>query len=300
MEPTRHQKAIIETAAEIWQDSPEELAFQHVVLAHLGFPRSKTDAPQFTRTSGTTSLLLQAGKLWTGMSWEDRPLPYGSVPRLMMIAITTRAIQQKTRTIELGRSMSESLRELGLADTGATHWRRVRHQAECLSAMNMTLGYVTNGQAETLSAKPVKKFEAWVHRNADQLTLIPSEVELSADFYEALEGASVPLDVRAVRALSKHPMALDVYTWLAHRLCRVRGPAGDRIPWLKLREQFGQEIGDQKEFKKQMKLALRKAAMVYPTARLDTWGSGITLLPSPPPVQKTRVVVPLSFRSGTR
>ena len=140
MEPTRHQKAIIETAAEIWQDSPEELAFQHVVLAHLGFPRSKTDVHEFTRTSGTTSLLLQAGKLWTGMSWEDRPLPYGSVPRLMMIAITTRAIQQKTRTIELGRSMSESLRELGLADTGATHWRRVRHQAECLSAMHMTLG----------------------------------------------------------------------------------------------------------------------------------------------------------------
>ena len=56
----------------------------------------------------------------------------------------------------------------------------------------------------------------------DQFTLIPSEVELSADFYAALEGASVPLDVHAGRALSKHPMALDVYTWLAHCLCRVR------------------------------------------------------------------------------
>ncbi len=76
MEPTRHQKALIETAAEIWQDSPEELAFQHVVLAHLGFPRSKTDVHEFSRTSGTTSLLLQAGKLWTGTKWEDRPLPY--------------------------------------------------------------------------------------------------------------------------------------------------------------------------------------------------------------------------------
>ena len=71
MEPTRHQKALIETAAEIWQDSPEELAFQHVVLEHLGFPRSKTDVHEFTRTTGTTgttSLLLQAGKLWTGTS----------------------------------------------------------------------------------------------------------------------------------------------------------------------------------------------------------------------------------------
>jgi hypothetical protein len=48
-------------------------------------------------------------------------------------------------------------------------------------------GYVTNGQAEALSAKPVKKLEAWVHRNADQLTLIPSEVELSADFNSLLD-----------------------------------------------------------------------------------------------------------------
>lgn len=297
MEPTRQQKALIETAAEIWQDSPEELAFQHVVLAHLGFPRSKIEAREFTRTSGTTSLLLQAGKLWTGSTWEDRPLPYGSVPRLMMIAITTRAIQQKTRIIELGRSMSESLRELGLADTGATHWRRVRHQAECLSAMHMNLGYVAQGQPTTLKANPVKKFEAWVHRNEQQLTLIPSEVELSADFYEALEGASVPLDVRAVRALSKHPMALDVYTWLAHRLCRVRSREGDRIPWMKLREQFGQEIADQKDFKKKMKQALQKALTVYPQAKLDTWGSGITLLPSPSPVPHERVLVAFPKRS---
>lgn len=296
MEPTRHQKALIETAAEIWQDSPDELAFQHVVLAHLGFPRSKTDALRFERVSGTSALLLEAGSLWDGQKMQQQALPYGSIPRLMMIAITTRAIQQKSRTIELGRSMSDSLRELGLADTGATHWRRVRAQASALAAVRMTLGYVSQGKATTLNAQPVKKFDAWTHQDHRQLTLIPSTVELSADFFEAIEDASVPLDVRAVRALSKHPMALDVYTWLAHRLCRVRSPQGDRIPWVKLREQFGHEIGDQREFKKKMKEALKKAAMVYPTAKLDTWGSGLTLLPSPPPVPKERVVVPLSRR----
>lgn len=297
MEPTRHETKLIQASADIWQDSPEELAFHHVVLAHLGFPRSRTEGTRFERTSGNASLLLEAGSLWTGTSWEPQPLPYGSIPRLMMIAITTRAIQQKTRTIELGRSMSESLRELGLADTGATHWRRVQSQAKALSALTLTLGFVSQGQANTVKAAPIKRFEAWAHRNEQQLTLLPSLVELSADFFEALGEHSVPLDVRAVRVLSKHPMALDVYTWLAHRLCRVRSREGDRIPWVKLREQFGQEYGDQKEFKKQMKLALKKAAMVYPTAKLDTWGSGITLLPSPPPVPKERVLVAFSRRA---
>lgn len=143
---TKHEDNLIQTAAEIWQDTPEDLAFQHVVLCHLGFPRSKTDAREFERTSGNASLLLEAGRLWTGQGWELQPLPYGSIPRLMMIAITTTAIQQKTPRIELGRSMSESLRQLGLADTGAAHWRRVRAQASALAAMNMKLGYMGSSQ----------------------------------------------------------------------------------------------------------------------------------------------------------
>ena len=293
---TKREDSLIQTAADIWQDTPEDLAFQHVVLCHLGFPRSKTDAREFERSSGNASLLLEAGKLWTGQAWEPQPLPYGSIPRLMMIAITTTAIQGKTRHIELGRSMSDSLRQLGLADTGATHWRRVRVQACALSAMNMKLGYVADGMARTIDAKPIDEFEAWVHKDERQLSLMPSMVELSEKFFTALEGASVPLDVRAVRALGKYPLALDVYTWLAHRLCRVKKRDGDRIPWLALREQFGREISDQKKFKQMMRDALKRAQLVYPNAKLDTWGSGITLLPSPPPVQKTQVLVSMSRR----
>lgn len=288
---TKYKNSLIQTVSEIWQDTPEELAFQHVVLCHLGFPRSKTDAREFERTSGNASLLLEAGRLWTGQGWELQPLPYGSIPRLMMIAITTTAIQQKTQHIELGRSMSESLRQLGLADTGAAHWRRVRVQASALAAMNMKLGYVADGMAKTIDAKPIEEFEAWVHKDERQLSLIPSTVELSSKFFSALEGASVPLDVRAVRALGKYPLALDVYTWLAHRLCRVKKREGDRIPWLALREQFGREISDHKKFKQMMREALKRAQLVYPNAKLDTWGSGITLLPSPPPVQKVSLLV---------
>ena len=183
------------------------------------------------------------------------------------------------------------------ADTGATHWRRVRTQASALAAVSMKLGYNSGGMARTLDAKPIDEFEAWVHKDENQLALIPSTVELSEKFFNALDGAAVPLDTRAVRALSKYPMALDVYTWLAHRLCRVRANQGDRIPWLALREQFGQEIGDHKDFKRLMRDALKRAQLVYPDAKLGTWGSGITLLPSPPPIPKTRVFLSLPRRN---
>jgi DNA invertase Pin-like site-specific DNA recombinase len=50
----------------------------------------------------------------------------------------------------------------------------------------------------------------------------PSTVTLSNEFFESLMGQNaLPLDARAIRALQQSAMALDVYTWLAHRLCRI-------------------------------------------------------------------------------
>lgn len=107
---TKRKDNRIQTAADIWQYSPDELAFQHVLLCQLGFPRSKTEACQ----------------------------------------------------IELGRSMSDSLRQLRLTSTGATHWGRVMAQARAASAMNMKLGYETaDCIAKTIDAKPIDEFEAW-------------------------------------------------------------------------------------------------------------------------------------------
>jgi hypothetical protein len=288
---TKREDNLIQTAAEIWQDSPEDLAFQHVVLCHLGFPRSKTEAREFERRSGNALLKLKAGEIYNGFDLVPQPLPYGAIPRLVLIAAITKAVQGNTRTIELGRSMSESLRNLGLADTGAAHWRNVVKQQQALASVDMVLGYMQNGEAKTVKAPPFDEITAWVHKDEKQTSLFPSQIVLSEKFFNALGAHAVPLDLRAVRVLGRYPMALDVYTWLAHRLCRVRSAQGDRVSWMALREQFGQEIGDQKEFKKQMRAALQRALLVYPKAKLGTWGSGITLLPSPPPVQKTQVLV---------
>jgi hypothetical protein len=297
---TKREDSLIQTAAEIWQDTPEDLAFQHVVLCHLGFPRSKTDERVFMRTTGRAELLLEAGYLRIKGHLTPQPLPYGAIPRLVMIAAVTKATQQKTRTIELGHSMRESLRLLGLADTGAAHWRNVVKQSGALAALKMTLGSGTATTDQTDAMIPFRRFVAWSHEDDHDQTLWPSVMELSEDFYNAVQSQAVPLDLRAVRALGRYPMALDVYTWLAHRLCRVRGPQGDRVTWLALRQQFGQEFGEQKDFKKKMREAIKRALLVYPKARLDTWGSGITLLPSPPPVQKTQVVVSLPAHKASR
>ena len=52
---------------------------------------------------------------------------------------------------------------------------------------------------------------------------------------------ALPLDALAIRALQQSAMALDVYTWLAHRLCRIPRNKPALISWGALQVQFGPE-----------------------------------------------------------
>lgn len=290
---TKHENQIVDLSARIMQDDPDKLAFQHIVLCHLAFPRRYTVAREFERWSGGAVLKLRAGDLFNGLKLVPQPLPYGSIPRLVMIAAVTKAIQQKSPVVELGRSMSESLRKLGLADTGAEHWRNVIKQLSALSVVDMTMGYNVGKKAVTVHTAPFERIEAWVHREPEQYTTVPSVLEMSARFYESLATHSVPLDPRAVQMLNRYPLALDIYCWLAHRLYRIRTLQGERVPWLALREQFGQEISDLKDFKRKIREAIQRALMAYPDAKLDTYRGGLVLHASPPPIKRS-VLLPFS------
>jgi hypothetical protein len=117
-------------------------------------------------------------------------------------------------------------------------------------------------------------------------------LELSPDFYDTLREHAVPLDYRALGALKHSALALDIYTWLAHRLCRVNKISGVKLSWENLREQFGQEYGDPRNFKHEFKTALHQVLAVYPDARVGEVIGGLMLCPSPPPLAKTSVALP--------
>jgi hypothetical protein len=77
-------------------------------------------------------------------------------------------------------------------------------------------------------------------------------LELSPDFFETLLAHAVPLDPTALGALKHSSLALDTYSWLAHRLCRVQRAQGVKITWTALRDQFGQEFADINNFRRKM------------------------------------------------
>lgn len=286
MEPEARNATILPDVA------PEDPQFLHALLCQLGLPRRPTQERVFERTSGKASLIVEAGRWFTGSTWEPQPLPYGTRPRLVLINICSEAVRTKSPVVDIGESVRAFLRRLGI-DCGGQSMANFKRQMIALSCCRLQLGYVAGGRVGQIDSKPVSRFEAWLSDEDGQRGLWPGELELSQPFFESLMSHAVPLDGEAIGKLQHSALALDVYSWLAHRLCRVESNAGQVLSWSALKGQFGQEFAETKEFRRTFLEALNKAHEVYRDARLDVVRGGLRLLPSPPPCRKERSVIAL-------
>ena len=265
--------------------------FLHAVLCQLGLPRNSTTSRTFERTSGRASLRLQAGAAFDGLKWIDQPLPSGTRPRLVLINLCSEAVRTKNPDVDIGGSVREFLRRLGI-DAGGESMRYFRKQMLALSVCHMTLAMPTPGGAKQVEAKPIDRFQAWHTDEGGQQALWPGRILLTGKFFESLMDHAVPLDCEAIGQLQNSALALDVYSWLAHRLWRVKEGNGIELSWAALKAQFGQEYRDTKNFKREFTGALQKAANVYKEARIEAIPGGVKLLPSPPPVKRPAVSLP--------
>ena len=284
---TKIHTRLIDTRGEIASDpQPVEIFYQHSVLCQVGLPRKPTPGDRFERTSGNASLLLKSGELWTGQKWELQPLPHGVKPRLALIHICSEAIREQSRTVSVGASVRDFLRQLDL-DTGGHEYSRFRRQMRALAACQMKVGI----GHETIDTKPIRRFSAWLDNGGTQPGFWSGEIELTQDFFVSLTEHAVPIDRRALCALRHSALALDVYVWLAHRLYRITSKSGVRLSWQNLHDQFGQEYKELKDFKRRFKAAIRSAQQVYPSAKIEEVDGGLKLYSSPPPIRKTMVQV---------
>ena len=116
-------------------------------------------------------------------------------------------------------------------------------------------------------------------------------LRLSLDYYDSLTRYAVPLDERAIAALSKSATALDVYCWLAQRLHRILPGKPQFVSWSMLHEQFGQGYDKVRFFRRFFLAQLRQVQGAYPDAVISLDGHGMTLEHSVPPVAKRMIRV---------
>jgi hypothetical protein len=287
------QARTIDAAAEIMQDQPDKASYLHSILCQVGMPRKRTEGRFFERRNGTASMLLEAGRLWSGKDWIEQPLPYGAKPRLVMVHISSEALRSRRREVAIGGSAREFMLALGIDSSGGPrgNYMMLKQQMEALAACRLTLGYQVDSKAVTLDAKPFSRFDAWVRSPEKQRSMFPAEIQLSQEFFDTLMDNAVPLDPRALGALKDSALAIDIYTWLAHRLRRIPFSKPVMVSWFNLRDQFGQEYAQSKDFKRTFNIALKRVLAVYPDAKVyDTIG-GFRLFASKPPITETKTTV---------
>lgn len=283
--PTKRENALIQASADIMGQSPSgnDFAFIHSVMCQVGLPRSKVAGERFIRQSGAAWLSVQAGFLDEGKGPVLQPVPYGAMPRLALAWVSTYAKRHGSREIPIGDSAADFLRRMGIMGDDGRRYATLRTQMSALAACRLQLGY----KGRTFNGQPVEQFDAWVSNgNVHQRSLWPGVMVLSENYYSELVENAVPLDNRALHALKGSALALDVYTWLAHRLHRIEGRPVV-LYWTNLREQFGQEYQGKdadKDFKKKFLIAVRAVLAVYPQARVKQVTGGLMLMASPPPI----------------
>ena len=231
---------------QIEAQDPDSITYQHTVFCQTALPYRDPGAQvrEWEREQGAASLLIEAGKAKhpeTG-KWVELGLPFGPKPRLILCYLNAQALKTGSPTIEVEDSLTAFVKRLGLVSKGR-NMHIIKTQLGCLAAATIRLAVTKGLRPFQIDTKVVGAFDLWFPKDERQRVLWPSTVRLSLDYFESLQRHAVPLDERAVAALSHSAMGLDIYAWLAQRLHRVEPGKPAFIPWSALRSSSGTSTG---------------------------------------------------------
>lgn len=251
------------------------LGFMARALVQATLPHRRVAGNEFTRRNGAFTLNLLAP--------SAVGLPYGTVPRLLLAWLTTEAVRTRSREILLGDSLSGFMRELDLVPTGG-RWgsiTRLKSQTQRLFSATVSCTYQGKDSTGLMGYRIADKAMLWWHAKApEQAALWQSSVALSEPFFREVIEHPVPVDMRALKALKRSPLALDMYAWLTYRMSYLNRDT--EIPWPALAAQFGADYKRVRDFKAAFLLELRKVLAVYPEAKAEEGSTGLLLKPSRP------------------
>lgn len=258
----------------------DELAFMARLLVQTTLPHSDPgDVKTFERVNGDVRLFVQPGPA-TG-------IPYGSYPRLVLAWLTAEAIRTRSPRVVLGDSLSGFMRELGIAPTGG-RWgsiRQLREQMRRLFAARVAAVYEGQDVERMATMEVATGYELWwTPKDPEQATIWESTVTLGDAFFREILAHPVPLDMRALRALRRSPLGLDLYAWLVHRMGYLR--ASTFIPWALLLSQFGADYTNPLDAKRKIRREIGKIILIWPSLRVSFARGGLMLHPSPTHVSR--------------
>ena len=110
-----------------------------------------------------------------------------------------------------------------------------------------------------------------------------SSLILHEDFCAEITRSAVPVDLRAIHQLKGSPLALDLYTWLTHRMSYLR--KSTLVPWEGLQARLAAGYARPRDFRPTALARLEDVVGAYPELQIREGNEGLHLYPSPPHVE---------------
>lgn len=297
--PKRDEMAFVVDALALETEealSAGTLGFYGRVFCQCSLPyQDPGDLALWTREAGRLSLSVQPAVVRDPASGAlVTRYPYGTLPRLLLLWLSTETVRTKERRLVLGDNTSAFMRRIGLHVSGGARGDigRLKGQMERLFLSTIVCRYddPDEGRAAASKYDVADGYQLWWDSRPEsgQGSLLLSYVDLSERFYNEVLSHPVPVDLRAVELLRGSPLRLDIYTWLTYRMSYLRRRT--EIPWELLRYQFGSDRANDRQgrwrFRKDFEAHLARVLIVYQGARVETDERGIVLSPSCPHVER--------------
>jgi hypothetical protein len=289
---------LIDTALAI-KDQPatkEDAAYMAKHLVQCTLPhKDPGQVMVWKRKNGNLTL-----KIRPATDEQDRAMyPYGSIPRLLLFWMVSEVTRSKnvgspSRRIDLGTNLDEFMRQIGLSPRtgggkrGDAH--RLRNQMERL--FRSTISFEVAGGRSWVDMNIAPKGEFWwKSAEPEQGKLWVSWIELGEEFYKAILESTIPVDFRALKALKRSPLALDLYALLAYKTdaANRKDAKGDDlapVPWEGLHNQMGAEYKELRRFKQSVASAVKKILAVS-QMKAELTDYGIKVHPGKTPIAST-------------
>jgi Plasmid encoded RepA protein len=262
---TKHELELVRIATEVeFEDAAAAgtVGYMGRLLVQATLPHSKPDDNEFLRRNGNTVLHMMAPRAIG--------LPYGGQPRLALGFITTEVVKTGNRVVSLGHTKRDFLKRLGKGNDGGKKGAATAMDKQLVRLVSTSIRSFTDTEhfTEIAAAPPVvKRWTRWWSPKSglDQAGLSESEIEIGEEFFRAIIERPVPVDLRVLAALSKSPLAMDLYCALTHRVSYLR--RSTMIPWRLLMQQFGANYGEVKVFRFKAIKALKTISLFWPELR---------------------------------
>jgi hypothetical protein len=294
---TRHQKKLLDASTAIALDRPSDQhkAFIARQLVQTTLPHSDPgNVPVWSRSNGNLTLSIQQGYSSAG---EPIGHPYGTIPRLLLYWMTTQTLRSNETRLELGRSLADFMQKIGLDHRGkGPRSDRVRLEEQMRRLFAARISFEGSFQKDGLLADVTEYMQVarrtvywWSPKQPTQGTLWESYVEVDPEFFKAITANPVPVDLRALSAIKRSPLALDLYSLLTYQAFQAGKRGRPRfMSWTQLQASLGTTYTEIGNFRKAVKAALLKISSVYPGIAIGEREGGIEVLPESLPAISSR------------